>query len=73
MVHYMTGSLCDMDVWLRAGVLVSECVIIIGGRRPPHDEEHMVDAAHIMAAQKISKLVWQPPLCQFTSQITEDY
>jgi hypothetical protein len=56
MVHYMRGQVCDLDTWLRAGVLVSEYVIITGGRRPPHDEEHMVDAAHIMAAQKISKL-----------------
>ena len=57
MVHYMQGQVCDLDTWLRAGVLVTEYVIITGGRRPPHDEEHMVDAAHIMAAQKISKSV----------------
>ena len=57
MVHYTTGDVADIDTWLRAGVLVSDSVIITGGRRTSHDHEHMVDAAHIMAAQKINKYV----------------
>ena len=55
MVHYTTGEVGDLDTWLRAGVLVSDCVIITGGRRSSHEEEHMVDASHILAAQKIRK------------------
>ena len=54
MVHYTTGDISSLDTWLRAGVLVCECVIITGGKRS-HDEEHMVDATHIMAAQKLTK------------------
>ena len=57
MVHYMRGQVGDLDTWLRAGVLVCDCVIITGGKRPSHEEEHMVDAAHIMAAQKVIKSV----------------
>lgn len=55
MVHYITGDISSLDTWLRAGVLVCECVVITGGRRSVHDQEHMVDAEHILATQKVSK------------------
>lgn len=55
MVQYITGDIKSLDAWLRAGVLECECVIITGGIRPVHDQEHMVDAEHILATQKVSK------------------
>ena len=55
MVHYLTGDISSVDAWLRAGVLVCECAVITGGKRSTHDQEHMVDAAHILAAQKLAK------------------
>ena len=44
-----------MEILLHAGILVCECIIITGGKRATHDQEHMVDAEHILAAQKITK------------------
>ena len=55
MVYYLVGKLDCIDSWIKAGILVSESAIITGGRRSTEEQEHMVDAAHILAAQKIAK------------------
>lgn len=58
MIHYITGDIGSLDTWLRAGVLVCESVIVTCSmRKASNDQEHMVDADHILAAQKIAKCV----------------
>ena len=57
MVYYLTGHISDVDSWLRAGILVSETVMITGGARSQEEQEHMVDSTHILAAQKLARYV----------------
>ncbi len=53
-------SVCSIDHWLKAGILLADTAVILctntSGHQNGDEQEHMVDAAHIMAVQKLSTL-----------------
>ncbi len=49
----------SINHWLKAGIMLADSVIILCNtkvRQGEDQEEHMVDASHIMAVQKLSTL-----------------
>ena len=51
----------SINHWLKAGIMLADSVIIlcdtnIKVRQHENEQEHMVDASHIMAVQKLSTL-----------------
>lgn len=51
--------LYSINHWLKAGILLANSIVILCDTHIPHREdnqEHMVDASHIMAVQKLTTL-----------------
>lgn len=49
----------SINHWLKAGILLADSIVILCDTHVPHREdhqEHMVDASHIMAVQKLTTL-----------------
>lgn len=56
---YPTLYLFSINHWLKAGIMLADTAVILCNtavQRSEDEQEHMVDAAHIMAVQKLATL-----------------